>query len=73
MEPNVQGESTQLTIMIGRFGNIENWKEVMEENGFVIIDAPFLTWYYIAQVMSGQKKLIRKNQLANFVVPPRSS
>jgi hypothetical protein len=71
MQPANDANSVQLTQMISKFGNIENWKEVMESNGFVIIDCQFLTWYYVAQVMSGQKSLIKQNQLVNFFVPPR--
>jgi len=61
-----------LTQMVARFGNLENWKEAYEARGYIVIDLTYVTWFYVAQVISGQKLLIRQAQLANFVmVPPR--
>lgn len=60
-----------LTQMVARFGNLENWKEAFESRGYLVIDLPYVTWYYVAQVLSGQKQLIRQEQLRSFVLPPR--
>ena len=61
-----------LTQMVARFGNLANFKEVFEKRGFIVIDEKFITWYYVAQVMSGEKLLVKSDVLPeNFIVPPR--
>ena len=45
----------QMTQMVTKFGNLENFKEIFEQNGFIVIQPEYLSWYYVAQVVSGQK------------------
>ena len=61
-----------LTQMVAIFRNLANFKEVFEKRGFIVIDEKFITWYYVAQVMSGEMLLVKADVLPeNFIVPPR--
>ena len=68
-----QTQTIQISQLVAKFGSIENFKDVMEQRGFIVINSNLITWYYIAQIMSGQKNLCKKCQLKDFVVPPRLS
>ena len=48
-----------------------NFKDVMEQKGFIVINSNYITWYYIAQIMSEEKQLCKKSQLKDFVLSPR--
>lgn len=65
------GLNLQISQLVVKFGNIENFKEIMENNGYIMIKSDFITWYYVAQIMSGIKKLLKASELRNYVTPPR--
>ena len=68
---NRQAQSVQITQVVAKFGNIENSKEIMEKKGFIVIKSDYITWFYVAQIMSGEKSLLKSEQLHEFVIPPR--
>lgn len=68
---NQDSQVVPITSMVAKFGNLENFREAWENAGYVIIDLPYVTWYYAAQLINGQKQVIRKQQLVDFVVPTR--
>ena len=59
----------QMTQMVTKFGNLENFKEIFEQNGFIVIQPEYLSLYYVAQIVSGQKKLLKQTDLTNFTLP----
>lgn len=63
--------TTQISLIVAQFGNLENFKEVMESRGYIVIKLEYLIWFYVTQIISGQKKLVKSSQLNHFVVPPR--
>ena len=69
---NRQPQSLQLSQVVAKFGNIENFKDILEKKGFIVIKSEYITWYYVAQIMCGQKQLCKTNQLTDFTLPPRS-
>ena len=60
-----------LSQVVARFGNIDNFKEVMEKNGYILIKNEYITWFYVVQILSDDKVLLRSENLKDFVVPPR--
>jgi len=39
--------------------------------GYLIIQPKYLTWTYLKEILSGKKKLIRKQEIALKEIPPR--
>lgn len=70
-ERNAQHQTIQISQLVAKFGSIENFKDVMEQKSFIVINTDYITWFYVAQIMNGQKILLRTNQLRDFVIPPR--
>ena len=63
--------TTQISSIVAQFGNLENFKEIMESRGYIVIKLEYITWFYVTQIISGQKKSFKSHQLTDFVVPPR--
>lgn len=65
------GLNLQISQVVVKFGNIENFKDVMDKNGYIMIKSDFISWFYVAQIMSGAKRLMKVNDLRDYVTPPR--
>ena len=64
-------ELTDISEIISKIKSKEGFIIMFNRNGFLVIDKEFISWEYVIQVVSGDKNLIRINDVGDFDVPPR--
>ena len=40
----------------------------MEKKGLTVIKSDYIAWFYVKQIMSGEKRLFKSEQLHEFVI-----
>lgn len=59
-----------ITIM-SKFKSKRHFHEAYTAQGKLLVDSQYLSWNYIAEVLTGKKLLISTGQLKDFCLPPR--
>ena len=57
--------------LVSKFKTLEHFRQAFIDHGKVMIKLRFLSWKYVKDIMSGQKKLVTQDQLKNYVPLPR--
>lgn len=55
----------------GKFKTINHFCQAYTDAGYLLIDADFVTWNYIKDVLEGTKKLVKADISERTAIPPR--
>ena len=55
-----------------KYKTVRHFCEAYRTSGKVLIEDQYVSWYYIRQIVTGEKKLLNFKDIDNIDIPPRS-
>ena len=60
-----------ISAIMGKYRSKRHFFEAYNSQGFILIDERFISWNYIAEILTGKKLLISQEMIKDFWLPPR--
>jgi hypothetical protein len=57
--------------LLSKYKTIKHFCEAYKLSGKVLIDNQYVSWYYIRQIVTGEKLLINVKDIEDVDIPPR--
>ena len=58
--------------LLSKYKTVRHFCEAYSTSGKVLIEDQYVSWYYIRQIVTGEKKLLNIKDVENIDIPPRS-